>query len=68
MVGWICLDAFYGCTNLALVEIAEGPELIEEGAFCGCESLREIQIPALVTRIGCFTFTGYIALAPKALI
>lgn len=56
--------AFNGCTNLAVVTFEQDSKLIEfgdekidrSGAFAGCTSLKSIQIPANVEKIGIGTF------------
>ena len=58
--------AFYGCTNLAVVTFEQGSMLKEfgdggeesSGAFADCTSLKSIQIPSKVERIGVGTFNG----------
>ncbi len=59
--------AFNGCTNLSVVTFEQGSKLKEfrdgvqdspSGAFARCSSLRSIQIPANVEKIGIGTFNG----------
>ncbi|WP_300255954.1 PL29 family lyase N-terminal domain-containing protein [uncultured Alistipes sp.] len=58
--------AFAGCTNLSVVTFEQDSKLKEfgdggidhSGAFADCTSLRSIQIPAYVERIGAGTFYG----------
>lgn len=51
-------QAFYVCTGLINVEIAEGLTHIDSGAFENCGALAEITIPASVISIGGRAFYG----------
>ncbi|EJK46035.1 hypothetical protein THAOC_35321, partial [Thalassiosira oceanica] len=44
-------NAFWGCTNLAVVQFHEGLEIIEFSAFEGCKALQEVAIPSSVTEL-----------------
>lgn len=44
--------AFYGCTALKTVKLAEGLQTIESGAFRGCEALESLVLPESVTSLG----------------
>ena len=48
--------AFYDCSSLTSVTIAESVTSIGSYAFCGCSSLTSINIPNSVTSIGSFAF------------
>eukprot|EP00980_Cylindrotheca_fusiformis_P011611 scaffold2747_cov104-Cylindrotheca_fusiformis.AAC.1 len=48
--------AFCECRGLVSVELPEGLQVIEEGLFYGCESLRGIAIPSSLTKIGVDAF------------
>lgn len=48
--------SFYGCNNLTEVVLNDGLERIEASAFCECESLSMIRIPARVSYIGSNVF------------
>ena len=48
--------AFQGCTSLSSVELSDSLELLEDFAFRGCLSLKEISLKA--QRIGCSSFEG----------
>lgn len=52
--------AFAMCESLSAVTFARGNQLrgVYEGAFYGCESLREITLPDTVTEISDFAFYG----------
>lgn len=54
----IGVNAFYGCSKLTKVMIADGPKSIEDNAFQGCTSLSYIFIPKSVTKIGADIFHG----------
>jgi hypothetical protein len=43
-LGWRC---FKGCLRLSEVELQEGLEVLEGGAFSGCRSLRSVHLPAV---------------------
>ena len=45
-------DAFYECAAIEHVEFSEGLEEIESGAFEGCTSLKEFNMPDSVLKIG----------------
>ena len=47
----ICMDAFYRCTNLTEIDIADSVTRIGSYAFAYCTGLKRIYIPASVTRI-----------------
>lgn len=53
-------EAFFGCSFLERVTIAEGSELsyIGERAFSGCSSLSSIDLPKKLTDIGAGAFEG----------
>jgi BspA type Leucine rich repeat region (6 copies) len=51
-------QAFDHCHLLSSVELCEGLERIEQGAFRGCTSLTQITIPQTVKEIGTFAFDG----------
>ena len=53
----IAREAFYQCTRLSEVSLAEGLKTIETDAFTNCDKLREIVIPASVTEIEEAPFT-----------
>lgn len=50
--------AFYGCSDLRIVEIASTVTNIGNSAFQNCTSLESIDIPDNVTRIGNSAFSG----------
>lgn len=52
-------NAFYRCTGLTDVMIAEGVEKIGNWAFGDCSHLANITIPASVSEIGDETFLAY---------
>ena len=54
----ICVQAFYGCTNLTDITIQSGVTSIGASAFSGCRSLTNITIPDSVTSIGSSAFEG----------
>ena len=54
-------QAFYGCTNLATVELSNVRD-ISTKAFEGCTSLDNVVIPPTVTNIGEHAFYGCLAL------
>jgi hypothetical protein len=54
----IDLIAFMGCRQLIKVELNEGLESIDGGAFLLCGSLMSINIPATVKKIGNAAFFG----------
>ena len=45
-------NAFYGCTNLVWVTLAEGVRSIGKSAFYGCAKLQTINIPSSLTNSG----------------
>ena len=49
---------FYGCTELARIEISTGIKTIGENAFRKCENLKDLVIPDSVTSIGLNAFYG----------
>ena len=51
-------NAFYGCANLASVNIPASLTTIGYSAFEGCSTLATVNIPASVTRIGGTAFSG----------
>ncbi len=50
-IGEVGAYAFYGCKDIASVEISEGITKIGECAFYGCENLTDINVPKSVTEI-----------------
>lgn len=56
-------SAFYNCTSLNSVTIAEGCEVINESAFFGCSALLLISIPSTVKRIEKLAFGDCTSLA-----
>ena len=50
------LGAFYGCINLAAIEIPNTVTNIGDGAFNSCLSLTNVMIPASVAHIGDYAF------------
>lgn len=50
-------NAFYECTSLADVEIAEGVTVIGESAFSGCPA-NNLRIPGTVTSVGEYALRG----------
>ncbi|MGN1432652.1 MAG: leucine-rich repeat protein [Ruminococcus sp.] len=48
-IGWW---AFYGCKKLSFVELNDGLNIIEYGAFMNCHNLKEISLPYTVYSIG----------------
>ena len=51
--------AFYNCTSLESVNLAEGLTQIGAACFAYCSKLEEIQIPESVTDFGCNTRYGF---------
>lgn len=54
--------AFYGCTNLTVLTLAEGVEEIGDGAFSVCSSLEEVIFPSTVRTLGENAFMSCAAL------
>jgi hypothetical protein len=50
--------SFHGCHRLRNVELCEGLERIDEGAFAYCKSLTSITIPSTIKEIGEKAFSG----------
>lgn len=48
-IGWW---AFYGCKNLSFVELNDGLNTIEYGAFMNCRKLKNIALPYTVFSVG----------------
>ena len=59
----ICECAFCGCTSLYSINIPQGMQEIQRGAFVDCTALTDMTIPASVTKVGEETFTGCTSLA-----
>jgi hypothetical protein len=55
-------SAFWGCTALETVTIAEGVKSIEDSAFWDCAALKSVTIPESVKTIGDHPFYGCISL------
>ena len=51
-------DAFYGCTNLASVDLGNGVKVIGKRAFGYCESLTALYLPANLESIESFAFSS----------
>ena len=49
---------FAGCSSLSTIDLPEGLEVIEAGAFEGCSALASVRIPNSVKRIGRHAFYG----------
>ena len=62
-ISQISSQAFYKCTSLNSVTIAEGCEVINANAFFGCSALLSITIPSTVKRIEELAFGDCTALA-----
>ena len=63
----IGLDAFNGCTSLALTSLPEGLNTINTRAFKGCTSLALTSLPDSVTQISSNAFDGCTNLALTSL-
>lgn len=50
---------FFGCTNLKEVQLSEGLECIEAGAFFDCPKLGDLYIPESVTEFGDYPGAGH---------
>ena len=50
--------AFFNCSNLISIDIANSITSIEKNAFWGCSNLKSVTIPNSVTRIGYESFYG----------
>ena len=61
-VEYIPPKAFFGCTNLRVVDIVHGVGVIYEEAFARCNSLSEIRIPGSVKEIKDRAFSGCVNL------
>lgn len=48
----IANSAFYQCSSLSRIELSEGLEIIEHGAFSDCSALEEIAFPSTVRSMG----------------
>ena len=53
------VDGFNSCPKLTGLILPEGLEIIESHAFCGCESITAIRIPASVKSISGSSFAGF---------
>eukprot|EP00970_Alexandrium_tamarense_P015662 scaffold5368_cov206-Alexandrium_tamarense.AAC.4 len=49
---------FYGRSRLVEVELCDGLQTIDDGAFIGCSSLQSILIPSIVEEILFMAFDG----------
>ena len=47
---------FWGCNNLTGIEVPEGVEVLEIGAFASCESLTEVILPSSIVELKRNTF------------
>ena len=50
--GYITSGAFYGCINIARLEIADGVVGVAEGALFGCSSIKELELNFVGDRVG----------------
>lgn len=48
--------AFYDCTSLSTIDLAEGLKVIQDDAFVGCINLERLFVPSSVEEIGMGAF------------
>lgn len=54
----IASDGFAGCKSLAFIEMPEGIEIIDDGAFDECSKIKEICLPQSLKEIGKAAFSA----------